>query len=421
MPSRTDELLMERATLNDHMNDLTAAEDFDPEGEDWKKAQHRADQVDKQLEGIRVSQERAADFDRIRATFGASPVSESVDIDDLGAAVVRSQTFKNYVRGGASGSQRLMDVPFNLRATLTMSTFPTPKDRIVAAEPRRQNPLLQALNRQQVSSNSVEVVTYPAAAPLAAVVPEGTLKPEAAMTIAVSTVTLETLAHWKEATRQLLEDEARMRDFISSNLIRGVTDKAESNAATVITGGTYAAAAGTTMAEALRVGVSNVQSAGYNPNGILINPLDAAKLDIAVWTVSTGAPAIGGSIWGVPLIPVAAVAAGSAYVGDFDAAVDFLYRSTTQLYVTDSDVNAVDFSSNFKKNIITFLAEMRCKAVVSRPEAISKATPSGTELGALASGAPDRSPQAREDEQRKALDAEQKQQREAEQKQQPKR
>jgi HK97 family phage major capsid protein len=378
MPSRTDELLLERAELAENITNIAESDDFDPTSDDWTRAQARAEQLDRQLDGISKARERSADFDRIRTTFGASPLTPDVDpTADIGDALVRSQAFKNYVRGGATGSHRLMDIPFNLRALLTTASFASVKDRIVAAEPRRQNPLLNALNRQQVSSNSVEVVTYPAAAPLAGVVAEGTLKPEAAMTIAISTVTLETLAHWKEATRQLLEDEARMRDFISSNLIRGVTDKAEAQAAAVITGGTYTAAAGATMAEAVRVGIANVQAAGYNPNGILINPIDAAKLDINVWTVSTGAPSLTGSIWGVPLIPVGAVAAGSAYVGDFDAAVDFLYRSGVQLYVTDSDVNAVDFSSNFKKNIITFLAEMRAKAVVTRPEAISKATPSG--------------------------------------------
>lgn len=407
MPSRTDELLLERAELAEHITILAEADDFDPTADDWAKAQSRAEQLDRQLEGISKARERSADFDRIRTTFGAPPAPEMDQMTDIGDALVRSQAFRTYVRGGATGSHRLMDVPLNLRATLTMSSFPSVKDRIVAAEPRRQNPLLNALNRQQVSSNSVEVVTYPAAAPLAGVVAEGALKPEAAITIAVSTVTLETLAHWKEATRQLIEDEARMRDFISANLIRGVTDKAEAQAAAVITGGTYVPAAGDTMAEALRVAVANVQSAGYSPNGILINPIDAAALDISVWTVSTGAPSMNGSIWGVPLIPVGAVAAGSAYVGDFDAAVDFLYRSGVQLYVTDSDVNSVDFSSNFKKNIITFLAEMRAKAVITRPEAISKATPSAG-LGALSSGAPDRSPEAREKEQAKALEAENK-------------
>ena len=374
MPSRTDELILERAQLTEIMGKLAEADDFDPEGEDWAKTQHRAIQIDRQLEGIRAAQENMADFNRILGTFGASPIVDGIDVHDVGAAVLRSQTFKNYVRSGARGSHQLLDVPLNLRAPLDTSDYPSIPNRVVAAEPRRQNALLNVLNRQIVSSNSVEVVYYPAAAPLAGVVPEGTLKPEAAITLNVSTVTLDTLAHWKEATRQLLEDEARMRDFISGNLLRGVTDKAEANAAAAIQGGTYTGASGASMAEAIRVAIANVQTAGYSPNGILINPLDAAALDVAVWTVSTGMPAVGGSLWGVPIIPVGAISAGSAFVGDFDAAVEFFYRGAAQLYVTDSDVNSVDNSSNFKKNIITFLAEMRCKTVVSRPEAISEAT-----------------------------------------------
>jgi HK97 family phage major capsid protein len=377
MPSpldRSDEIAQEFDLLQARIAGNVSAEDFDPESEDHKKDLARVTYLARQMEGIKDFQARMADYGQLRSTLGTRPpANQEVDLDDLGSFLVRSDAFRSFVRGGGTGAHRLMEIPMNLRATLTTAAFPSPKSRVVAPAPNRLNPLLNALNRQQVSSNAVEVVYYPAAAPLAAVVPEGTLKPEATMAITITTVTLETLAHWKEATRQLLEDEARMRDFISGALVRGVTDKAESNAATTIQGGTYTAAAGTSMAAAIRAGIAQVQTAGYNPNGILINPLDAADLDVFVWETSTGSPSVGGSLWGVPLIPVAAISAGSAFVGDFNAAVDFYYRGSVDLFVTDSDVDATTFASNFKRNIITFLAEMRCKTHVVRPEAISEA------------------------------------------------
>jgi len=375
MPTTIEQYTDEAADLAQRLAEMGDAPDFNPEHPDFKRMGSRLQEIEVQVNGLNKIAEHRARVDALRSMVGRTPATPNADINgDIGAVLVRSEKWKNYVRSGGGGNHRLMEVPLNLRAPLTTTDFPSIPSRVVAPAPNRQNPVLALLNREQVSSGTVEVVYYPSAAPLAAVVAEGALKPEAVLTITVQSHGLQTLAHTKFASRQLLEDEARMQDFIGSNLIRGVTDKAEQLASAAIQAGTYTPSPGVDLIAGIRGAIANVQDAGFTPNGILINPLDAASADVAVWQNGTAAPSANGTLWGVPVVPTSSVPAGSgAYVGDFSVAVDFYYRGAAELFVTDSDV-LDDGSSAFRKNLISFLAEMRCFSAVVRPEAISKAT-----------------------------------------------
>ncbi len=371
--SHLDELVEKRQQLSDDMDNIVQNEDFDPEGEEFRSLQANAEKLEKQIAAVSKSIELRAAADGLAHRMGrATPVAAS-DGEDIGAQLIASERFQSWKRAGASGRAKLMEIPLR-RALITTAQAPIRPDRVYAAAPAQQATLLSVLNRIQVSSGSVEVVTYPSADPLAGVVPEGTEKPEAALAISVSTVNLQTIAHWIEATRQVIEDENRLRDFISNSLLRGVTDKAEALGAAVIAGGTgYGLANAPTMIEAIRIAIAQVNSAGFRPTGILLNPLDAASLDYEVWSATNGGSGGSGSIWGTPVIPNGAIASGTAYVADFGVAFHHYFRGTADLFVSDSDVG-LDGISNFKRNIITFLAEYRAATAVIRPEACSKAT-----------------------------------------------
>lgn len=374
MPSLLEELVENRAQISDSLEALTSAEDFDPNDPQIGELQGRAERIEAQISHVEKVSAMRQSADSIAHRIGrrVTRVPNVDDPDDLGAQVAGSAHFQAWKRNGASGRAKLLE--FDTRALVTTVTVPSQKDRIYAASPAQQATLLASVNRIQVSSGSVEIVTYPAADPLAGKVPEGTLKPEAPFTIAVSTVTLDTLAHWIEATRQVIEDEARLRDFISNTLLRGVLDKAETEAAAAIGAGVgYATATADSMLKALRIGIAQVNSAGYRPSVILMNPLDAATLDYEVWQNGNGAPAGVGGVWGVPVVPNGTVPAGTAYVADGQVAWHHYYRGIADLFVSDSDVGPAG-ESNFKRNILTFLGEYRGKTVVVRPEAVSKAT-----------------------------------------------
>lgn len=382
--SHLDELVEKRTQIADHLDTITGADDFDPDAAELRDLQEQAERLDRQIDQLQKAAELRAAGDAIAKRVGR-PIDRATAVapQDLGSALIESRGFQQWKRAGASGRAKLME--FDTRALITTASVPPEVNRVYAAAPAQQVTLLASMNRQMVSSGSVEIVSYPAADPLAGVVPEGTLKPEALLSVSVSTLTLDTLAHWVEATRQVIEDEARLRDFIANSLIRGVYDKAEAEAAAVIGAGAgYHTATGETMLQAIRVGIALVNSAGYRPSVVLMHPLDAASLDYEVYVGSNGNLAGQGSVWGVPVVPNGAIAEGTAYVADAMAAWHHYYRGSADLFVTDSDVNAVDFSSNFKRNILTFLAEYRAKSAVVRPEAVAECTvaaPAGT--GAL--------------------------------------
>lgn len=292
----------------------------------------------------------------------------------LGDMFTRSQEWGRYQQAptGTSGRVAIPIHMFERAPLLTTSGTGTPwtsPDRIEIARPARATPLLDLVQRVPVSSNSVDWVTYPAAAPLAAIVPENTAKPEATITAAVATVTLDTIAHWAQATRQLLEDSSAARAFIDGELSRGVLDKIESEIAAAMVAATLPTATdAVSLMNAIRKGVGTVQAAGFQPNAVVLNPADYAALDIDVFSKTLLGPAINGSYWGLRPVAAGAQPAGTATVGDFTAGVYYLERTAVSMYVTDSH------ASTFISNVFTFLAEARGKAVVTRPEALVECT-----------------------------------------------
>jgi HK97 family phage major capsid protein len=200
--------------------------------------------------------------------------------------------------------------------------------------------------------------------PMAAVVPEGTAKPEAAFTVTPKTAALETLAHWVQITRQALEDASYIKSLIESKLRRGLINKAESSMAAAIDAAITQTAVNADLLAAIRVGIGKVEAAGFNPNAIVLNPADYALLDVSVMGVTTAGPVQNSSIWGLRTVAAAAIPAGKAYVGDFQSGATLFDRGVTNVFLSDSH------ASLFISNILVILAEARLKSAVTEPNAI---------------------------------------------------
>jgi HK97 family phage major capsid protein len=206
----------------------------------------------------------------------------------------------------------------------------------------------------------------------ASVVAEGALKPEAVMTATAQATSLVTWAHWKEITRQALEDIPQIRSIVEGRLRQGLVRAIEDSiAANLIAASLPAVAAptGSNLLTAIRMGVGTVQAAGYaNPNAVLLNPADYATLDILVMNNANQAPAVQSGYWGLRPIASTAVPAGTAWVGDFSAGVTLFTRGTAQVYLTDSHAD------DFIRNVLVLLAETRGLAVVGEVAAIAECT-----------------------------------------------
>ena len=195
---------------------------------------------------------------------------------------------------------------------------------------------------------------------------------------------LDTLAHWIQITRQALEDATYIRSVIEGKLRRGVTLAIVDQIQAAITAATLPVATvpvGGNLIDAIRVGVGTVQSNGYNPNAVLLNPADWAALDIAVMGGTLNGPTVGTNFWGLTPIASTLQAAGTATVGDFKSGVVWFDRNVSSVFISDSHADL------FIKNTLVILAETRGKAAVPEPNAMCECSVSATARAASASDA----------------------------------
>jgi len=296
------------------------------------------------------------------------------ELETWGEMFVRSAQFENYP--GAGSSQRV-DVPFDLeqRAAIGMAAAPVPPFYWTPPQYMYQSPLLDVVGKVATSSNAVSYVQFTpnpqAAAPVAA---EGALKAEAAMTATPVSVSLLTYAHWKEITRQALEDLPQIRSTVEGRLRQGLVKAIEDGIVAALIAATLPAttsstAAGGNLLTAIRKGVGVVQAAGFaNPNAVLLNPTDFAALDVAVMNNANTPPTVGSAFWGMRPIASAGQPAGTATVGDFSVGVTVFTRQTAQVYLTDSHAD------NFIRNVLLLLAETRALPTVPEPAALCECT-----------------------------------------------
>lgn len=369
----------------------TQRDNFNPDDPGYTALKDGIDVLQRSYETAVEIHNRQASADKVGASIARRErvqVKERQRPDEdlsLGELFLRSAEFSGYM--GRGTSQRLVvDQPLLTRAVITTAADPgkafmIPDRSFVKRVPTYQTPLLDLANPIQVSSGTVEYVDYPAAAPLAAVVAEGALKPEAALSAVTVSKSLENLAHHVVITRQALEDSSQLRSWIDGNLTRGIGDKLEANAAAALVAATLpAVTGGGSLLSAVRVGVGKVQSAGYRPGAVVLNPADAAAIDIAIMGGTLLGPVSSSSVWGVPVIASGAAPVGTAWVGDFTAGLTLFYRSGTEVLISDSHADY------FLKNQFVILAERRALAVVTVPEAFAECTAGTTQVAAASAG-----------------------------------
>jgi HK97 family phage major capsid protein len=301
--------------------------------------------------------------------------SGALDVRGWGELFTDSDAFRNYP--GAGNSQRVsvptgLDEPtYQQRAAIGIGTYPVQPPYLWSPPtPAILSPLLQVVGKVTVNTNAVSWVQWTPNPPsAAAVVAEGALKTEATMTATAVSDTLDTYAHYKEITRQALEDIPQIRQTVENRLRQGVMVALETAITAALVAATIPAApgaTGTSLMESLRAGMATVQAAGYTPNAVALNPVDWAEIDIAIMGGTLNGASVNGSLWGMRLVAVPALAAGTAYVGDFNTGVQLFSRSTTEVFLSDSHAD------NFLRNILVLLAETRALATVPEPAALAE-------------------------------------------------
>ena len=396
-------LVDERTSLTELSNQLTeraASEDrdlTDTESATLAGYEQRCAVIDPQLATYNEQAESQRAFAALSSRLEANRPEPEERAPSRGRAVERttpgqlfvdSAEFRGYSGRGQSGAVELTDfVPIGERAPIMSTDLSIPS---YVLPPRVQDinipPMLTVVDVVSVGTGTVEWVVV-SGDPQAQVVPEGAAKPEAVLTFTPVSSPLDTLAHWTQITRQALEDATYIRSVIEGKLRRGITLAVADAIQDAIVAATLPTAiqpVGGDLLSAIRAGVGTVQSNGYNPNAVILNPADWAALDISVMGGTLGGPTVGTNFWGLTPIPSRWQTAGVALVGDFKAGVVWFDRNVSNVFMSDSHADL------FIKNTLVILAETRGKAAVPEPMALcecSVAAAAGTRGGGRSSSA----------------------------------
>lgn len=265
---------------------------------------------------------------------------------------------------------------------------PTLVPEIVRVTEHDRLQLRDVLNISQTGSDAVKYTRLVSYTRAAATVANSAQKPESAMSLDAVTEAVRTIAVWMPVEEQQLADYPQLSGLINNELLYDVDkhveelvvwgDGAGENFLGICNDPDVLACrteGGDTLIDIARRGITDVRRAGYEPNGIVVDPLDWEDIVLEkgsdnryVWVVVTeGATQ---RLWAVPVIETVAMEdfQGNAteerrlIVGDF--------RRGATLWDRQRSTISVGFiNDQFIRNQRTILAELRAAFGVLRPGA----------------------------------------------------
>lgn len=302
-------------------------------------------------------------------------------IESEAYAEMKSRGFR-----GESSSVEIKDIsglPASAGALLT----PYLRDAILR-EPNRELFVRQLLNNVPVNTDAVQIfreLAFDNQAGFQA--GQLTEKPKSDITFESDTVTIETIAHYIIASRQILSDAPRLRAYIDQRLVYGLNLKMDEQ---ILYGdGTgqnftglmvdaavqdVGAAGAATRIDHVRDAITMAQQANYyNVNGLVMGPQDWAEIEKAkgddghyIWVnvQDGGTP----RLWRVPVVVSNAMEEGDFILGDWTMGAALYTREGVSVRTSESHADL------FVRNGVAILAEERAALGVELPLAFVKGT-----------------------------------------------
>lgn len=330
------------------------------------------------------------------AELKAAPKPGAAAEKSVGERFSESPELKDFVAQGGRGKSRGFAVKTitSLDGSGAAGIFSQRLPGVVE-EPLRPLTIRSLLDAGTTNSNLIEWVRENVYTNAADVVSEGALKPESNITYTRADVPVRTIAHWILATRQVLADFPQLASLINGRLTLGLKIKEEDEL--LLGDGTgehilgllpqataYNVAlnrTGDTMIDVIRHAMLQVRLAFYPSSGIVLSPTDWHTIELTkdnenryLLAAPTGrAPAM---LWGLPVVESDALPNGEFLVGAFRLAATVFDRLQALVMVSTED------GDNFRRNMVTILAEERLALAVSRPAAfVHGGWPAGASTG----------------------------------------
>ena len=336
-------------------------------------------------EEMKAASQRMFDLEQKAAGFGGDLDAKKGFAEDVAekaiagwdgkstTVAVKSFAFANKALGSGADSAGTLVVPDRLPGILMPGL--------------RRLTIRQLMAQGRTGSNSIEYVRENVFTNGAAPVAEGALKPESQLTFTKETANVRTIAHWIQASRQIMDDAQMLESYVNNRLMYGLALKEEEQLlsgdgtgdnllgvnAVAAAYDTALDVAGDTRADKLAHAIFQVTESEFEASGVVLNPRDWHQ--IALLKDENGNYIFGGPqafasnlIWGLPVVPTKAQALGTFTTGAFDMASQVWDRMDASVEISRED------RDNFVKNMLTILCEERLALTHYRPAAIIKGT-----------------------------------------------
>jgi len=350
------------------------------------KASAKLDQNSEQYKQLKAQVgELEQEFARIPA--GGLPGARHT-VNPVASQIIDSEGLER-IRNGVPSTGKVT-IEQGLRAAISNpdvgqvgdSSYPTPGQRAVGihgiAAPRLSIlDLLSVINTAERTYEYVVLDNYINAADYQLL--EGDLKQQTDMPTKLSRAEVATIAHWLPASLQVLDDNNGLINIVSQVLSVGCRQKLEHEVLVGVGGEgkilgivpQAQAFTATMTGPADRVGeaLTDLNSSGWNASAVVMNPTDWFAIASERAETGNGQYVLGSprdpapaSLWSAPVVTSPSMPAGQALVLD-TSIVSLLDRQQVSVQLSRHD------GDNFRRNLVTVLAELRSGLVLYAPAA----------------------------------------------------
>lgn len=355
--------------LKKHFADIE--EKVGPLSDDLKCALARLDELE----------QKAARQPGPRGDFTPSIGSQFVNADEIKSMIGNVQAGRRY-----SHEMKAVITSATTDADGSAGDFLVPYRDAAIAMPRRGLTIRNLLQVVQVTGNSVEFAKQTGRTNNAASVAEGAEKPQSELKYDLVNAPIRTLAHWVLASRQILDDVPQLQGFIDQELRYGlayVEDNMLLNGAGTGTdlNGIYTQAtamsanpmvvATPTKIDVIGAAILQQNLTDLPADGIVINPSDWTSMQLIKDTAGAyilGNPQdnVAPRLFGLPVVVTPAMTVDKFLVGNFQGSATLYDRWSARVEISTED------SDNFRKNLVTILAEERIALAVKNTLGFTK-------------------------------------------------
>ncbi|WP_245504084.1 phage major capsid protein [Lichenihabitans psoromatis] len=310
-----------------------------------------------------------------------------VENDEVKAAMGQGMRF----RGRVSVEVKNITSASTTGASATTGLVVADRQPGVISLPNRGLVVRDLLMPGRTASGSIEYVRENVLSLNAATVAENpsAAKPQSDITYLMQNTPVRTVAHFIMASKQILDDAPQLQSQIDGRLRYGLSyvedlqllagDGTGTNLLGLLPqASAYAAPAGVTVTgetkiDRLRLAMLQAVLALYPATGHVLHPTDWASIELTkdsqgryIWANPAGL--IGPTMWGLPVVESLAMTQNHFLTGAFKMAAQIFDREDANVLISTEDTD------NFRKNMVTILAEERLALAVYRPAALITGT-----------------------------------------------